>query len=179
MSRLIVLVHPRHTDPGFTSTSLALKRRDRRCRAGCASSANEKGVVRMGESVLCAFHSAAWSMGWLGSNVATWWHFVGHHVKVPTLVQLLLLLLFFFVFFVFFCYCCFSFFLLLSSSLSIIIIIIIIINPVFKMPRQATEALSSLSLSSSPSPSSSLSTSPHHHSHYHRPNRCWMTLKKN
>ena len=47
MSRLIVLVHPRHTGPGFTSTSSALKRRDRRCRAGCASSASEKGVVEI------------------------------------------------------------------------------------------------------------------------------------
>ena len=37
--------------------------------------------------VVCAFHSTAWSMGWLGSNVATWRHLVGHHVKVPTLVQ--------------------------------------------------------------------------------------------
>ena len=47
MSRLIVLVHPRHTGPGFTSTSLALKRRDRKCRAGCAPSAIEKGQVGM------------------------------------------------------------------------------------------------------------------------------------
>ena len=42
MSRLIVLVHPRYTGPGFNSTSPALKRRDRRCGAECASSANEK-----------------------------------------------------------------------------------------------------------------------------------------
>ena len=48
MSRLIVLVHPRHTGPGFTSTSPALKRRDRRCRAGCASSVIEKREVGMG-----------------------------------------------------------------------------------------------------------------------------------
>ena len=47
MSRLIVLVHPRHTGPGFTSTSPALKRRDRRYRAGCAPSAIEKGEVGM------------------------------------------------------------------------------------------------------------------------------------
>ena len=45
MSRLIVLVHPRHTGPGFTSMSPALKRRDRRYRAGCAPSAIEKGEV--------------------------------------------------------------------------------------------------------------------------------------
>ena len=60
---------------------------------GCASSANEKGLVGMGGgSVVCAFHSAAWSMSWLGSNVATWRHLVRHYVEVPTLVQLLLLL---------------------------------------------------------------------------------------
>ena len=47
MSRLIVLVHPRYTGPGFTSTSPALKRRDRRYRAGCAPSAIEKGEVGM------------------------------------------------------------------------------------------------------------------------------------
>ena len=47
MSRLIVLVHPRHTGPGFTSMSPALKRRDRRCRAGCAPSAIEKADVGM------------------------------------------------------------------------------------------------------------------------------------
>ena len=47
MSRLIVLVHPRHTGPGFTSTSPALKRRDRRYRAGCAPLAIEKGEVGM------------------------------------------------------------------------------------------------------------------------------------
>ena len=47
MSRLIILVHPRHTVPGFTSTSPALKRRDRRYRAGCAPSAIEKGEVGM------------------------------------------------------------------------------------------------------------------------------------
>ena len=41
---------------GFTSTSPAFKRRDRRCRAGCASSANEKGEVGMGGgSVVCVF----------------------------------------------------------------------------------------------------------------------------
>ena len=47
MSRLIVLVHPRHTGPGFTSTSPALKMRDRRYREGCAPSAIEKGEVGM------------------------------------------------------------------------------------------------------------------------------------
>ena len=47
MSRLIVLVHPWYTGPGFTSTSPALKRRDRRYRAGCAPSAIEKGEVGM------------------------------------------------------------------------------------------------------------------------------------
>ena len=47
MSRLIVLVHRRHTGPGFTSTSPALKRRDRRYRTGCALSAIEKGEVGM------------------------------------------------------------------------------------------------------------------------------------
>ena len=47
MSRLIVLVHPRYTGPGFTSTSPALKRRDRRYRAGCTPSAIEKGEVGM------------------------------------------------------------------------------------------------------------------------------------
>ena len=47
MSRLIVLVHPRYTGSGFTSTSPALKRRDRRYRAGCAPSAIEKGEVGM------------------------------------------------------------------------------------------------------------------------------------
>ena len=47
MSRLIVLVHLRHTGPGFTSTSPALKRRDLRYRAGCALSAIEKGEVGM------------------------------------------------------------------------------------------------------------------------------------
>ena len=47
MSRLIVLVHPRNTGPGFTSTSPALKRRDWRYRAGCAFSAIEKGEVGM------------------------------------------------------------------------------------------------------------------------------------
>ena len=52
----------------------------------------KKGRWELGESVVCAFHGASWSMGWLGSNVATWRHLVGHHVKVPTLVQLLLLL---------------------------------------------------------------------------------------
>ena len=98
MSRLIVLVHPRHTGPGFTSTSPALKRRDRRCRARCAPSAIEKGEVGRGDSVVCVFHSTAWSMGWLGSNVATWRHLVGNHVKVSTLVQLLLLLLLLFFF---------------------------------------------------------------------------------
>ena len=87
MSRLIVLVHLRHTGPGFTLTPPALKRRDRRCRAECAPSAIEKGGWEWGESVVCAFHSAARSMGWLGSNVATWRHLVGHHVKVPTLVR--------------------------------------------------------------------------------------------
>ena len=48
MSRLIVFVHPRHTGPGFASTSPALKRRDRRCRAGCALLAIEKEEVGMG-----------------------------------------------------------------------------------------------------------------------------------
>ena len=91
MSRLIVLVHPRYTGPGFTSTSPALKRRDRRYRAECAPSAIEKGRWEWRGFVVCAFHSTAWSMGWLGSNVATWRHLVGHHVKVPTLVQQLLL----------------------------------------------------------------------------------------
>ena len=45
MPLLIVLVHPWHTGPVFTSTSPALKRRDRRCEAGCAPSANEKEEV--------------------------------------------------------------------------------------------------------------------------------------
>ena len=44
MSRLIVLVHPRHTGPGFTSTSPAPKRR---CRVRCAPSTIEKGEVGM------------------------------------------------------------------------------------------------------------------------------------
>ena len=47
MSRLIFLVHPRHTGPGFTSTSPAFKRRDRKCRVGCAPLANEKEEVGM------------------------------------------------------------------------------------------------------------------------------------
>ena len=42
MSRLIVLVHPRHTGPGFTSTLPAPKRR---CRVRCAPSAIERGEV--------------------------------------------------------------------------------------------------------------------------------------
>ena len=54
MSRLIVLVHPRYTGPGFTSTSPALKRRDRRYRAGCAPSAIEKGEVGM--KGVCSLH---------------------------------------------------------------------------------------------------------------------------
>ena len=47
MSRLIVSVHPRHTGPGFTSTSPTFKRKDRKCRAGCAPSVIEKGEVGM------------------------------------------------------------------------------------------------------------------------------------
>ena len=42
-----MLVHPRHTGPRFTSISHVLKRRHRRCRAGCASLDIEKGVVEM------------------------------------------------------------------------------------------------------------------------------------
>ena len=59
MSLLIVSVHPRHTGPGFTSTSPALKRRDRRCRAGCASSAIEKEEMERGGvcSLLLPRHS--------------------------------------------------------------------------------------------------------------------------
>ena len=44
-----------------------------------------------GESVVCAFHSAAWSRGWLGSNVAIRQGFID--VRVLAFGQLLLLLL--------------------------------------------------------------------------------------
>ena len=53
----------------------------------------KKGRWEWRESVVCAFHSAASSMGWFGSNVVTWRHLVRHYVKVPTFIQLLLLLL--------------------------------------------------------------------------------------
>ena len=32
----------------------------------------KKGKWEWRGFVVCAFHSAAWSMGWLGSKVATW-----------------------------------------------------------------------------------------------------------
>ena len=51
MLHLVVLVHSRHTGPGFTSTSPALKRTDRKFRVGCAFSANKKRVVRIGRGV--------------------------------------------------------------------------------------------------------------------------------
>ena len=49
---LMVPVHPEKTGPGFTSTSPALRRSSRRCRAGWAAPVVEKGG-------LCASHSAS------------------------------------------------------------------------------------------------------------------------
>ena len=81
-----------HTGQRFTPTYSAFKRRDLKCREGCAPLASEKGAVEMGGKLkVSTLPSVAWSMGWLGSNITIGRHFVGHHVKVSTLVQRLLL----------------------------------------------------------------------------------------
>ena len=85
MSRLIVLVHSRHTGPGFTSTSPALKRRDGGAGRGVHLRLLKKGRWEWRGFVVCAFHSTAWSMGRLGSNAAICRHLVGHHVMVQPL----------------------------------------------------------------------------------------------
>ena len=70
-------VHPEQTGPGFTSTSPALGRSSRRCRAGWAAPVVEKGG--------CAPHIA--QAGCVGPDsricVRSLHLIAGHHVKVP------------------------------------------------------------------------------------------------
>ena len=70
MSKLIVLMHSRHTGPELTSMSLALKRKNRRCRAGCASSTREKEMMEM-ERVGSLRLPQSSLLERLGSNVST------------------------------------------------------------------------------------------------------------
>ena len=111
MSRLIVLVHPRYTGPGFTSTSPALKRRDRRYRAGCAPSAIEKGEVGM--KGVCSLRLPQHSLvdGLVGFEcrhlaASRWTPREGPNSCPTVLMLILLLLLFDFVVVVVFCCCC-------------------------------------------------------------------------
>ena len=109
MSRLIVIVHPRQTGPGFTPHRPPSRGETGGAGRGVHFGLLKKGRWEWGESVVSAFHSAAWSMGWFGSNVAPWRHLVGNHVKVPNLVQLLLLLFLLFLLLLLYvcCFCCF------------------------------------------------------------------------
>ena len=73
----MVPVHPEQTDPGFTSTSPALRRSSRRCRAGWAAPIVKKG----------GFAPPIAQAGCVGPDsricVRRLHLLAGHHVKVP------------------------------------------------------------------------------------------------